>query len=72
MTNNEQAAHKHVWQPNGTVEIDRISISPCSTWDDLLWTDVVSVQVCQCGTVRKVRIGRKNARHRGDDLRKGK
>lgn len=60
----------HEWQPNGTAEVDRVLRSPCSTWDDALWTDVVSVQVCSCGAVRKVRVGRKNQRSRGDDLRK--
>jgi hypothetical protein len=62
--------HTHEWQPNGVAEIDRVSCSPCSTWDDALWTDVVSVQTCACGAVRKVKVGEKNMRRRGDDLRR--
>lgn len=62
--------HKHAWQPNGTAEIDRESRSPVSRWDDVLWTEVVSLAVCQCGTVKRVRVGVRNERRRGDDLRK--
>ncbi len=64
--------HDHVWQPNGTVEQDRVSRSPCSRLDDHLWTDILSVQVCTCGAVRKVKVGEKNLRRRGDDLRRAK
>lgn len=66
------AEHEHVWQPNGSVEHDRVSHSPCSTWDDLLWTDVLSVQTCSCGAVKRVRVATKNRRLRGDDLRAGR
>jgi hypothetical protein len=62
--------HKHVWQPNGIAERDRESCSPCSTWDDHLWTDVLSVQVCACGAVKRVVVGFKNRRRRGDDYRR--
>ena len=46
--------------------------SPVSTWHDALWTDVLSVLVCACGEVRKVKVGEKNGRLRRDDLRAGK
>ena len=64
--------HKHDWQPNGTVEVDRVSRSPCSTLDDHLWTDIMSVQVCACGAVRRVKVGQRRLRRRGDDYRRAK
>lgn len=65
-----QSKHQHEWQPNGTVNVDQMSCSPCSTLDDQFWTDVISVQVCSCGAVRKVKVGEKNFRRRGDMLRR--
>lgn len=65
-TNSE---HEHEWQPNGTVEVDRLQRSPCSVYDDELWTDVISVAVCRCGETKKTRVGIKNLRRRGDDVR---
>lgn len=62
--------HKHAWQPNGTVEVNRVGASPCSTMDDHLWTDILSVQVCACGAVTHVKVGEKNLRRRGDDYRR--
>ena len=62
--------HKHIWQPNGTVEVHRVSRSPCSTWDDVLWTEVLSLAICECGAVKRTRVGVKNERWRGDDLRR--
>lgn len=67
-----EAAHQHEWQPNGTVEIDRERRSPVSRWDDLLWTEVVSLAVCRCGKTKRTAVGSKRVRHRGDDLRKGR
>lgn len=64
--------HIHDWKPNGTVEVDRVARSPCSTLDDHLWTDVLSVQVCGCGAVRRVKVGDKNLRRRGDDYRRAR
>lgn len=66
----DQQQHQHDWQPNGTVESDGCARSPCSTWDDILYTAVHSVQVCSCGAVRKVEVGVKNKRRRGDRLRR--
>lgn len=65
-----KATHVHDWQPNGTVKVDRVACSPCSTWDDHLWTDILSVQVCSCGAVRRVKVGERNLRRRGDDYRR--
>lgn len=64
--------HKHEWQPNGTVEIDRESCSPVSRWDDALWTSVVSIAVCKCGVTKRTTVGTKNERRRGDDLRRAR
>jgi hypothetical protein len=61
--------HQHEWQPNGTADIDRTSHSPVSTYDDVLYTDVMAIQSCACGEFRKTRVGRKNIRTRHEDLR---
>lgn len=66
------AEHEHAWQPNGTVEVDRVAYSPVSTWDDVLWTSVRSVAVCACGKTKVTVVGKRNERRRGDDLRAGK
>jgi hypothetical protein len=68
----EREAHRHEWQPNGTVRANRVAASPCSRLDDHLWTDVLSVQVCACGAVRRVKVGEENLRRRGDDYRRAR
>lgn len=68
----EPPIHQHQWQPNGTVEADRTDYSPVSTWDDHLWTNVLAVQSCSCGAVKRTVVGRRNSRSRGDDLRAGR
>lgn len=65
-------AHEHEWMPNGIAELPRESCSPVSRWDDLLWIDQVSVLVCKCGKSKTTRVGSKNVRRRGDDLRTGR
>lgn len=62
--------HEHEWQPNGTVEVDRMQKSPVSVYDDALWTDVLSVAICRCGQTKKTLVGRKNMRRRGDAIRR--
>jgi hypothetical protein len=62
-------AHAHKWQPNGTAEVDRVSPSPVSTWDDVLWVEVLSLAVCECGITKSKRVGTRNVRKRGDTLR---
>lgn len=57
--------HFHKWQANGIVEIDGESCSPVSRFDDLLYTNLYSVAVCECGKVNRVYVGRKNVRRRG-------
>lgn len=64
--------HVHAWQPQGLIREQRESCSPCSTWDDVLWTQVIAVQSCACGKVRRVDAGTENMRRRGDDLRRSR
>jgi hypothetical protein len=64
------ADHNHIWQPNGIIKVKRVARSPCSTLDDYLWLDVMSVQVCGCGAVKRVKVGEENLRRRGDDYRR--
>lgn len=58
--------HVHVWQPNGTIDDDRIEHSPSSVYDDLLYTNVLAIATCSCGATQRTRVGRKNIRRRGD------
>jgi hypothetical protein len=60
----------HKWKPGGTVRQSRESRSPYSTYDDLLWDDILQVQVCECGETRRVKVGEDRLRHRGDDIRR--
>jgi hypothetical protein len=68
----EGRPHAHEWQANGTVENDRISHSPVSMWDDVLYTDVLAVQSCACGEVKKVPVGRRNVRTRHEEYQRRK
>lgn len=62
--------HQHHWTNGPVLERSRVSASPCSTWDDHLWTDIIQVQTCGCGETRRLLLGFKNRRRRGDDLRR--
>lgn len=64
--------HAHRWQNGGHVRVNRCMHSPVSQWADALWADVMLVQACECGAVRRVKIGEENHRSRGDDLRAGR
>lgn len=74
MNNSEQstlpAEHVHQWHANGLMRENRVLSSPCSELDDWLYTSVLSVQVCSCGEVRRVKVGEENGRRRGDELRR--
>lgn len=54
--------HEHRWQPNGTVVDDRLILSPASVYDHMKQQMTYAVQSCECGAVRKVRIGVEAAR----------
>lgn len=62
--------HAHRWQNGAVLTQSQESASPCSTWDDHLWTDVIQMQTCECGATRRLLVGFKNMRRRGDDLRR--
>lgn len=62
--------HKHQWTNGPVLGRSRVSSSPCSTSDDHLWTDVIQSQTCGCGETRKLLMGFKNRRRRGDDARR--
>lgn len=62
--------HRHAWQNSALTERSRVDHSPCSTWDDHLWTDIIQVQTCECGETRRLWLGFKNRRRRGDDIRR--
>ena len=64
------SAHEHAWQNGPTTERERCDPSPCSTLDDHLWTDIILVQTCECGETRRLWLGFKNRRRRGDDYRR--
>ncbi len=57
--------HKHEWQPNGTMSQDAVSRSPCSTFDDVLYTETYSLALCKCGAERKRLQSVSNQRFRG-------
>lgn len=57
--------HKHEWQPNGTVSEDEVSHSPCSTYEDVLYTATYSLALCKCGAERTRLQGVSNQRFRG-------
>lgn len=61
---------QHDWQPAGRLTEERVSCSPCSTWDDHIWEDVILIAHCQCGAVKYTTIGFQNRRRRGDDFRR--
>lgn len=52
----EQTAHEHKWQANGLVKSQHVMYSPVSSLDDTYQDVTHSVQVCECGEVRKVRV----------------
>lgn len=62
--------HDHKWQNGPVLTRSQVSASPCSTWDDHLWDDIIQVQTCECGATRRLLLGFKNQRRRGDDLRR--
>lgn len=62
--------HVHEWQAHGLVREGKVSPSPCSRLDDVLYTAVYAVQSCACGKVTKTQVANENVRRRGDDLRK--
>lgn len=64
------AEHTHAWSNGPVMERSRVSRSPCSTWDDHLWTDVIQIQTCACGETRRLLLGFKDRRRRGDDHRR--
>lgn len=72
MSDSDAAEHVHEWQAHGLVREQKEARSPCSTWDDVLYTDVFAVQSCGCGKVKRTRVARENVRRRGDDLRKSR
>ncbi len=65
-----EQAHEHEWSNGPVMERVRVSASPCSTMDDHLWTDVIQVQTCSCGSTRRLLLGYKDRRRRGDDMRR--
>lgn len=64
------ACHTHSWQNGPVLTRSRESWSPCSHADDHLWDDIIQVQTCECGETRKLLLGFKNRRRRGDDSRR--
>ena len=64
------AEHEHAWHNGPVMERSRVDRSPCSTLDDHLWTDIVQVQTCECGETRRLLLGFKDRRRRGDDVRR--
>lgn len=62
--------HQHAWQNGAVLERSQESLSPCSTLDDHLWTDIIQVQTCECGETRRLLLGFKDQRRRGDDYRR--
>lgn len=64
--------HEHKWHPAGQTKRSRVSASPCSTWDDHLWDDIILLQSCECGEIRRTLIGFTNRRRRGDDGRRAR
>lgn len=65
-----EVCHTHSWENGPVLTQSRVSPSPCSTWDDHLWDDIIQVQTCACGDTRRLLVGFKNRRRRGDDLRR--
>jgi hypothetical protein len=57
--------HTHKWQPNGTTEEAEVSKSPRSSLDDVLYTAVYSVALCECGETRKSLVSVKDQQFRG-------
>lgn len=64
--------HQHTWQPNGTVDVDKVYSSPVSTWDDQLYTATYAVQSCACGEVKRTHVGNKNVRTRHEQHQRDK
>lgn len=62
------ADHEHTWQPNGQVEVEKVSHSPVSRWDDTLYTEVYSVALCSCGKTQTTLVARKNVRDRSSEI----
>lgn len=66
----DRCQHKHRWTNGAVLTQERVSASPCSTWDDHIWEDIIQVQNCECGATRRLLLGFQNQRRRGDDLRR--
>jgi hypothetical protein len=62
--------HEHRWQPNGLVRTNGCTPSPCSRWDDMIYTRVHSILICECGAHTSKHVANENVRRRGDDLRR--
>lgn len=50
--------HDHKWRPNGTVTERRIVYSPVSRFDHVAIDETFSITVCECGSTRRVLVGR--------------
>lgn len=70
MTSQSTVEHEHKWQPNGLVRTNGCNPSPCSRLDDVIYTKVHSILVCECGAHSSKHVANENVRRRGDDLRK--
>ena len=66
----EQERHEHSWQNGPTLDEEHVSPSPCSRMDDHIRTDVILLQTCSCGATRRLWLGYKDRRRRGDDMRR--
>lgn len=53
------APHVHRWQPNGTVDVEKMHYSPVSAMDHQIETGTYSITVCECGVTRRVLVARK-------------
>jgi hypothetical protein len=66
----DNCRHEHKWRDGPTTYQHYESCSPCSTWDDILAELIVMTQTCECGETRRLCLGYRNQRRRGDDLRR--
>lgn len=64
--------HDHVWRDGPTTESSNVSASPKSRADDHLRVDILLTQTCACGATRKLWLGYRNRRRRGDDARRAR
>jgi len=64
--------HAHEWRDGPTTERERVDSSPYSRNDDHLRVDILLTQTCACGATRRLWLGYKNQRRRGDDERRAR